>query len=479
MGKCKFNENWLFSQEFSPWLKPVPGNIYEARCILCRKSFKLGTMGIKAVESHMRSAKHKASKSGYRETAGISQFCSTLVSATPPRPSPASTTAAEAPDLRLITGGTPTIKAEKEMADHARAVAKEAVLKPSCALPENMPKIRGYDFNQGVDLRAVLNSYLTTGFQASSLALAIQEINRMIEKRLEPVEVEEVNESEESCGSSHKSGCTIFLGYTSNLISSGVRESIRYLAEHKMVDVIVTTAGGIEEDLIKCLAHTYLGDFSLCGKELRLQGINRIGNLLVPNDNYCKFEDWLMPILDQMVLEQKTEGIRWTPSKFIHRLGKEINNTDSVYYWAYKNNIPVFSPALTDGSLGDMIYFHSFKNPGLVLDIVEDIRRMNGMAIFAKKTGMIILGGGLVKHHIANANLMRNGADYSVFVNTGQEFDGSDSGARPDEAISWGKIRADAKPVKVYADASLVFPLIVAETFALHADKLTAGQKAV
>ncbi|KAK2893937.1 deoxyhypusine synthase [Channa argus] len=360
------------------------------------------------------------------------------------------------------------------MADHAPSVAMEAVLKPSCDLPEDMPKIRGYDFNQGVDLQGVLKSYLTTGFQASSFSLAVQEINNMIEKRLEPVEKGEGAEYKDSC---HNSGCTIFLGYTSNLISSGVRETIRYLAEHKMVDVIVTTAGGIEEDLIKCLAHTYLGDFSLAGKELRLRGINRIGNLLVPNDNYCKFEDWLMPILDQMLLEQNTEGIRWTPSKMIHRLGKEINNTDSVYYWAYKNNIPVFSPALTDGSLGDMIYFHSFRNPGLVLDIVEDIRRLNSQAVFAKKTGMIILGGGLVKHHIANANLMRNGADYAVFVNTGQEFDGSDSGARPDEAISWGKIRTDAKPVKVYADASLVFPLIVAETFALNADKLTASKK--
>ncbi|XP_013867949.1 deoxyhypusine synthase [Austrofundulus limnaeus] len=365
------------------------------------------------------------------------------------------------------------------MADRALSAAKEVVLMPSCDLPEDLPRIRGYDFNQGVDLKAVLKSYLTTGFQASSLGLAIQEINHMIEKRLEPVEVDEENKSLESGESSGKSGCTIFLGYTSNLISSGVRESIRYLAEHKMVDVIVTTAGGIEEDLIKCLSHTYLGDFSLPGKELRLKGINRIGNLLVPNDNYCKFEDWLMPILDQMLLEQNTEGVRWTPSKMIHRLGKEINNTDSVYYWAYKNNIPVFSPALTDGSLGDMIYFHSFKNPGLVLDIVEDIRRLNGLAIFAKKTGMIILGGGLVKHHIANSNLMRNGADYAVYVNTGQEFDGSDAGARPDEAVSWGKIRTDAKPVKVYADATLVFPLIVAETFALHADKLTAGQKTV
>ena len=45
--------------------------------------------------------------------------------------------------------------------------------------------------------------------------------------------------------------------------------------------------------------------------------------------------------------------------------------------------------------------------------------------------------------------LQRNGADFSVFVNTANEFDGSDSGARPDEAVSWGKIKMDAKPVKV------------------------------
>uniref|UniRef100_A0A8C4ZVI2 Deoxyhypusine synthase n=1 Tax=Gadus morhua TaxID=8049 RepID=A0A8C4ZVI2_GADMO len=364
---------------------------------------------------------------------------------------------------------------KREMADHPPSVAREAVLKPSAELI-NMPKIRGYDFNKGLDHRALLQSYLTTGFQASNMGLAVNEINRMIEKRLEVEEVQEVGEGSQSTNS-NPSGCTIFLGYTSNLISSGVRETIRYLAEHSMVDVIVTTAGGIEEDLIKCLGDTYLGDFALPGKELREQGINRIGNLLVPNSNYCKFEDWLMPILDQMVLEQETEGTHWTPSKTIHRLGKEINNPESVYYWAYKNNIPVFSPALTDGSLGDMMYFHSYKKPGLVMDIVEDIRKINSLAVYAKRTGMIILGGGLVKHHIANANLMRNGADFSVYVNTGQEFDGSDAGARPDEAVSWGKIRVDAKPVKVYADATIVFPLLVAETFALHADKMTVGKK--
>ena len=269
----------------------------------------------------------------------------------------------------------------------------------------------------------------------------------------------------------------IFLGYTSNLISSGVRESIRFLVQHKMVDVVVSSAGGIEEDFIKCLAHTYMGDFSLQGSSLRRKGLNRIGNMIVPNDNYCKFEDWIIPILDAMLHEQKTEGTLWTPSKIIHRLGKEINHPESVYYWAYKNNIPVYSPALTDGSLGDMIYFHSYKNPGLVVDIASDLRAMNNEAVFAKHTGMIILGGGLVKHHICNANLMRNGADFAVFVNTAQEFDGSDAGARPDEAVSWGKIRMDAKPVKVYGEATLVFPLLVAQTFAkdFHGDKAAAA----
>ncbi|OHT04498.1 hypothetical protein TRFO_28008 [Tritrichomonas foetus] len=193
---------------------------------------------------------------------------------------------------------------------------------------------------------------------------------------------------------------------------------------------------------------------------------DRIGNLIVPNSNYCKFENWIMPILDKMVEEQKTQRAHWTPSQVIKRLGQEINNEDSVWYWCAKNDIPVYSPAITDGSIGDMIYFHSYKTPGLVIDIVEDIKNMNNEAIWAKKTGTIILGGGVIKHHIMNANLFRNGADFSVYINTSSEFDGSDSGARPDEAVSWGKISPDAKPVKLYAEVTLVLPIIVATTFA-------------
>ncbi len=262
-----------------------------------------------------------------------------------------------------------------------------------------------------------------------------------------------------------KTKCTIWLSFTSNMISSGIREVIKFIVKNKLVDAIVTTGGGVEEDFMKCIKPHYMGDFALKGEELRLKGHNRIGNLLVPNLTYCGFEDWFAPLLNKMHDEQEQEGTVWTPSKMIKRMGLEIDNEDSVWYWAAKNDIPVFCPALTDGSVGDMIYFHSYKREGFVLDIAGDIRAVNDVALRAKKSGMIILGGGLVKHHTCNANLMRNGADFSVFINTGQEFDGSDSGAKPDEAISWGKIRLGARPVKVYAEATLVFPLIVSQTF--------------
>ncbi|KAL1825415.1 hypothetical protein DCAR_0313581 [Daucus carota subsp. sativus] len=346
---------------------------------------------------------------------------------------------------------------------------REVVFKQSENLEGSCSKIEGYDFNQGVDYHQLLSSMLSTGFQASNLGEAIQVVNQMLDWRLanEPI-AEDCTEEERDPAFRESVRSKLFLGFTSNLVSSGVRDTIRYLVQHHMVDVVVTTAGGVEEDLIKCLAPTYKGEFSLAGAALRSKGLNRIGNLLVPNDNYCKFEDWIIPIFDQMLEEQTAKGVLWTPSKLIARLGKEINHESSYLYWAYKNNVSVYCPGLTDGSLGDMLYFHSFRNPGLVVDLVQDIRAMNGEAVHAspRKTGMIILGGGLPKHHICNANMMRNGADFAVFINTAQEFDGSDSGARPDEAVSWGKIRGSAKTVKVHCDATIAFPLLVAETFA-------------
>ncbi|PYI30881.1 deoxyhypusine synthase [Aspergillus indologenus CBS 114.80] len=344
----------------------------------------------------------------------------------------------------------------------------DAVLVASEPVPEGTQKVSGVDFDlykdRDITVAELVDNMRYTGFQGSAVADAARIINNMKAYRHPETGAK----------------TTIFLGYTSNLISSGLRDTIRYLVKNNHVSAIVTTAGGVEEDLIKCLAPTYMGSFSTPGAGLRAKGLNRIGNLIVPNSNYCAFEDWLVPILDKMLDEQEAakkkaletgdeeDELHWTPSRITERLGREINNEDSVLYWAARNNIPVFCPALTDGSLGDMLYFHTFKSSPqrLRVDIVDDVRRINTMAVRAARAGMIILGGGVIKHHIANACLMRNGAEHAVYVNTGQEFDGSDAGARPDEAVSWGKIKADGESVKVYAEATVVFPLIVAASFA-------------
>ena len=304
-------------------------------------------------------------------------------------------------------------------------------------------KIEGYDFNEGVDYEKIIASFRSSGMQASEFAKAVEITNEMISEK-----------------------AFIFLGWTSNMASSGNREVIRYLVENKKVDVCVTTCGGIEEDIIKCLGDFYLGDFRANGEELREKGINRIGNIFVSNNRYIEFEKFLQPILEEIWREQSRSGKIFTASELIWKLGEKINDEKSICYWAWKNKIKIYCPAIGDGAIGDNIYFFNSKRPNFKLDLVGDIKEFNDTSVGLKKSGVIILGAGVVKHSILNANMLRNGADYAVYINTAQEYDGSDSGALPEEAVSWGKILPRAKSVKVFGDATILFPILVAESFA-------------
>jgi len=309
--------------------------------------------------------------------------------------------------------------------------------------PKGLKEVHGYNFDKGIDYDKLLDFMNTTGAQATQLGKAIELVKKM-----------------------RKEKCTIYLGYTSNMVTSGLRDIFRYLVKHKFVDVIVTTCGGVEEDIIKCMKPFLIGDFDASGKDLREIGVNRAGNIFIPNSRYCQFEDFLKPILKELVEKQEKTNEIISTREFIHILGERIDNEESIAYWANKNKIPIYCPAITDGAIGDNLYFFSYDYPKFRMDCVQDTREMNDITITAKKTGLILLGAGVVKHYILNSNMMRNGADYSLYINTSQEFDGSDSGARPDEAVSWGKILPNAESLKVFGDATILFPLIVAKTFA-------------
>ena len=328
-------------------------------------------------------------------------------------------------------------------------IARENILKQGEELEGAV--VKGYDFNKVLDYKEIIKIFASTGYHATHFSKAVEIINKMQEEKAK-----------------HGDKAKIFLGYTSNMVSSGLREIFRYLVEHKKVDVIVTSAGGVEEDIIKCLGDFILGDFKAKGSELRDKAINRIGNIFVPNSRYIAFENLVMPILEEIYQEQKINNKFITPSQIVWKLGEKINNERSICYWAWKNKIPIYCPALLDGSFGDMVYFFKYKKgrEDFIIDIAEDGKSLNDSTIGLEKSGVIILGSGVVKHSILNAHLYRNGADYAVYINTAQEFDGSDAGAAPDEAVSWGKIRKDAESIKVYGDATILFPLIVAETLA-------------
>ena len=320
-------------------------------------------------------------------------------------------------------------------------IARKNILRKSKELKGVI--IKGYDFNQGVNYKKIVKSFSTSGHQASHLSKAIEIVNKMISDK-----------------------AFIYLGYTSNMVSSGLRDIFRYLVQQKKVNIVVTTAGGIEEDIIKCLGNFILGDFRASGRLLREKGINRIGNIFASNNRYVEFEKFFQPILEEIYQEQRKTGKVITASDLIWSMGKKINDKRSICYWAYKNKIKIFCPAITDGAIGDNIYFFKYKRPDFKIDISEDIKDMNNSTIGLRKSGLIILGSGVIKHHILNANMFRNGADYAVYMNNSQEFDGSDAGALPEEAISWGKLSPNAETIKVYGDATILFPILIAETFA-------------
>ncbi len=324
---------------------------------------------------------------------------------------------------------------------HAQYMPKE------CTTLDGYPKIEGYNFEKEFNFQEFLQSYAHTGFQATHLAQGIEIVKTMRREK-----------------------AIIFLSYTSNMVSSGVREIIKYLVKHKKVDVLVTSAGGIEEDIIKALKPFVLGEFDVPGRMLFEHGVNRTGNIFVPNDRFAYFDKFMQKFLADIYKKQKEQGTIFCPKDLNRELGLAINDESSILYWAAKNDIPIFCPGIIDGSLGDMIYFFKQTHKDFILDVSKEIKDIVNIALNSEKTGGIILGGGISKHFALNANIFKEGFDYVVYINTAQEFDGSDSGARVEEAITWGKVKVNAPHVKIYCDATLAFPLLVAGSFAVEED---------
>jgi len=294
-----------------------------------------------------------------------------------------------------------------------------------------------YDFSKKLEVdELVLQREKAWGFTAGKLATGVNIMEHMVKIR----------------------GCVKFLSFTGNLGATGTRGALKELVKRKLVDVIITTCGTLDHDVARCWKKYYIGSFVINDAKLHKEGVNRLGNVLVPNESYGIIIEEKMQALLQSLWKEGIKEV--STSRLCQEIGKRICNESSILYWAAKNNIPVFVPGITDGAIGYQIWLfsqeHDFK-----LNLLKDSAALSEIVFTAKKTGALIIGGGISKHHTLWWNQFRGGLDYAVYISTADEWDGSLSGARPREAVSWGKISEKAKHVMIEGDASMILPIMV------------------
>ncbi len=297
--------------------------------------------------------------------------------------------------------------------------------------------VEDYTFSKVMSVdELVMQMEKAWGFTAGKLAVGVKILERMNTEK----------------------GCVKFLSFTGNLVATGTRGAIRELVKRKLVDVVITTCGALDHDIARCWKKYYKGSFVMNDSKLREAGVNRLGNILVPNDSYGVIIEKKIRIVLEGLWTERIKEV--SSSQFCKEIGQRICNETSILYWAAKNNIPVYVPGITDGAVGYQMWLFS-QDHDFRINLLKDSGQLNDIVFNAKKAGALLVGGGISKHHTLWWNQFRDGLDYAVYVSTADEWDGSLSGARPREAVSWGKISEKAKRIMIEGDASLILPIMV------------------
>jgi len=251
--------------------------------------------------------------------------------------------------------------------------------------------------------------------------------------------------------------CLKFLSFIAAIISTGLRGVIKDMIKNKWFDVVITTCGSLDHDIARYFSNYKEGDFALDDKQLADQHIHRLGNVLVPMQSYGPIiEEKMQTFLEE---EYKAGNKEMSTADITKMIGRHMGE-NSLLYWAYKNEIPVIVPGIMDGAVGSQIWLFTQKHHDFKLNLTADADLLSGLIFKAKKSGALMIGGGVPKHHTLWWNQYRDGLDYAVYITTAQEFDGSSSGALVDEAISWGKVTQNAKQTTVHAEATTILPFL-------------------
>jgi deoxyhypusine synthase len=252
---------------------------------------------------------------------------------------------------------------------------------------------------------------------------------------------------------------TVFLTLAGALVPGGLRSIITQLIDKGYVNVVVTTGANMVHDMVEALGYKHkVGTFKARDEQLKREDIGRIGDIYIEHKAFKDLERWLCSVLEKIPVQNRQ---RISPSDLLLEIGRRIADEDSILATAARKNVPIICPGLPDSIAGFQLWIYG-QDKELVLDPLGDVSKLVDKVYEAKKSGIIILGGGWPKHFALFANTFREGVDTAVQVTMARPEPGGLSGASLEEAVSWSKVKSEENTVTAICDATIAFPLIVA-----------------
>ncbi|WXG46856.1 MAG: deoxyhypusine synthase family protein [Candidatus Atabeyarchaeum deiterrae] len=292
-----------------------------------------------------------------------------------------------------------------------------------------------------------------------------------------------------------KAKTRIYFTLAGAMTPAGMRRVIAQAIENKFIHVLATTGANMVHDAIKGRFQAHMiGTENADDAKLFKERLFRIYDIFLSNDRWAEFGDWLDSTFFPSFLKEKGgargkpakgakpnpgnkeyEEVRITPTQFFEKLGKELldGNDNGVLAAACKHKVPVYCPAFVDCDYGIRLHFANLEvlqpkyNSRLMVDMVAEYDKLFEDMQTHKNRAIIIVGGGTPKNFVLQTSMALPDIDYCGFkfaaqVTTDAPQWGGLSGATLREAMSWGKIKEEARTAICYSDATVALPLMVA-----------------
>lgn len=248
-----------------------------------------------------------------------------------------------------------------------------------------------------------------------------------------------------------------FISLAGPIVPGGLRTVLTDLVDQKLLNGIVTTGANVTHDMLEALGHRHIvGSETMNDTTLKRRGLSRIYDLLVKQKAIEHLEKTTHKMLTR-IPETKRRNI--ASYELLWEFGKQLRDNRSLLNIAQKRSVPVFCPGIFDSMLGLNLWTYSRLHT-LFINPFKDFSKLVDMTYESKKVGVIILGGGMPKHHVLIANSYRGGVDAAIQITLDRPEGGGASGAPLEEAISWGKIKRANKLATIIGDATVIFPLL-------------------